>query len=169
MSINTGSWRLRIEWSMGSSSACGTNLPQTVSQPQSIIDDIFGDGFFWAVPKARRSLERRRTRRNGSTKLEHWATPRKNIKECLVCGHWHLAHTICGNCYDKVRKETEEMRATMNKNDRDYNAPHTEVVYVYQGEEKDTELLKGKYVVEVDKPRPEWFSKFLLTKALGRR
>ena len=76
--------------------ACGTDLPQTASQPHSIIDDIFGDGFFWAVPKARRSLERRRIRRNGSTKLEHWATPRKNIKECLVCGHWHLAHTICG-------------------------------------------------------------------------
>ena len=80
-----------------------------------------------------------------------------------------LTFVDTGNCYDKVRKETEEMRATMNKNDRDYNAPHTEVVYVYQGEEKDTELLKGKYVVEVDKPRPEWFSKFLLTKALGRR
>lgn len=69
-----------------------------------------------------------------------------------------------------MRKETDEMRAAMNKDDRDYNAPHTEVVYVYKGEEeRDREMLKGKYVVEVDKPRPEWFSKFLLTKALRRQ
>ena len=74
-----------------------------------------------------------------------------------------------GNCYDKVRKETEEMRMTMNKDDRDYNAPLTEVTYIYKGEERNDETHGTKYIVEVDKTRPEWFSKFLLTKALKRQ
>ena len=74
-----------------------------------------------------------------------------------------------GNCYDKVRKETEEMRMTMAKDDRDYNAPLTEVAYIYKGEERNAETHSAKFVVEVDKPRPEWFSKFLLTKAIKRQ
>ncbi len=54
------------------------------------------------------------------------------------------------------------MSEAMNEHDREFNHPRTEVVYMYQGEEdkKDT----GKYVVEMDKPRPTWWPKQLLSK-----
>ena len=61
----------------------------------------------------------------------------------------------------------EEMRAKMNPDVRLYDSPHTEVVYVYKGEDGDRKKFNGKYVVEMEKPRPEWFPKNLLTKGHG--
>ena len=60
------------------------------------LPSIF-DGFFWtALPKKRVSVDRRRMRRHGPNKIEKYATPRSNLIACLECGHWHMAHTICG-------------------------------------------------------------------------
>ena len=56
------------------------------------------------------------------------------------------------------------MQQTMNEDDRLYNAPQTEVVYIYEGEESLREKHKEKYIVDMDKPRPEWWPKHLLAK-----
>lgn len=62
----------------------------------SILESIF-DSRLWAVPKSRRSLERRMTRRMGGLKhFETYGRPKNNIVACLECGHWHEKHTICG-------------------------------------------------------------------------
>ena len=71
-----------------------------------------------------------------------------------------------GTCYKKVKEETEAMRAAMDENDRLLYAPQKEVVFLYEGEEK--EQHNGKYIVEIKRGRPEWFSKNLLTKGQGR-
>lgn len=73
-----------------------------------------------------------------------------------------------GNCYQKVREETQAMQAKMDPEVRLYNTPRTEVVYVYKGEEDSKNMFDGKYIVEMDKPRPEWFPKNLLTKGHGK-
>jgi len=126
------------------------------------------DGFLWgAVPKSRRSRERGATRKFGSHKIREYMTPKRNLVSCLDCGAFHEVHSICGQCYQKVRDETEAMRARMDPDLRLYSAPSTEVVYVYAGEEDQREKYKGKYIVEMDKPRPEWFPKNLLTKGRG--
>jgi len=144
--------------------------PQPLSQgpSQSALAGLF-DGFLWgAVPKSRRSRERRATRQHGLHKVRDYMTPKRNLIECLDCGVYHEAHSICGACYQKVREETEAMKASMDPEARLFNVPHTEVVYVYKGEESERKMFNGKYVVEVDRPRPEWFPKNLLTKGHGR-
>lgn len=76
---------------------------------------------------------------------------------------------ICvGECYSKVREETEAMRAKMDVNVRLYNVPHSEVAYVYEGDMDDRQKHDGKFIVEMEKPRPEWFPKNLLTKGHGK-
>lgn len=73
-----------------------------------------------------------------------------------------------GECYKKVKEETEQMRAKMDPDVRLYNVPQSEVAFVYKDEENDRPMHKGKYIVEMDKPRPEWFPKNLLTRGHGR-
>lgn len=62
---------------------------------KSLIDSIY-NGFLLAVPKSRRSREKRASRRFGITKIQDYMTPRRNLVECLDCGQWHEGHTICG-------------------------------------------------------------------------
>lgn len=74
-----------------------------------------------------------------------------------------------GNCYQKIREETEAMKMKMDPDTRLFNTPSSEVVYVYKGEEQgDRKMFEGKYIVEMDKPRPEWWPKNLLTKGHGK-
>lgn len=56
----------------------------------------------------------------------------------------------------------------MDPDTRLYNTPQSEVVYIYKGEAENKTLFDGKFVVEMDKPRPEWFPKNLLTKGHGK-
>ena len=56
------------------------------------------------------------------------------------------------------------MRSTMDEDDRLYNAPKTEVVYLYEDEVDQRPLHAGKYVVEMEKKRPTWWAANLLTK-----
>ena len=67
-----------------------------VQDTKSLLESILGDGLLWAVPKKRRSLEKRMSRRMAPQRIRAWSTPRRDIVSCLECGHWHLVHTICG-------------------------------------------------------------------------
>ncbi|XP_013395287.1 39S ribosomal protein L32, mitochondrial [Lingula anatina] len=123
------------------------------------------DGLCWAaVPKKRRSIERRMTRRMQIPKHYENALPKKHIVPCLTCGHWHERSTICGNCYERVKKETAAIRDAMPE-EWNYKAPRGEIALIYDGEEDQRPMYEGKYVVEVKKERPLWFSKNLLIKA----
>jgi len=75
---------------------------------------------------------------------------------------------VAENCYSKVREETERMKAAMDPDVRLFSAPQTEVVYLYKGEESERPKYNGKYIVEMERPRPEWFPKNLLTRGHGR-
>ena len=81
---------------------------------------------------------------------------------------WYFGLYLPGNCYEKVRQETDAMREAMNEEDQFYNAPKKEVVFVYKGEENLKEANKDKYIVEMDKPRPSWWAPNLLTKPTKR-
>ena len=61
------------------------------------------------------------------------------------------------------------MVESWNSDELKYSHPESEVVYLYQGEEEDRPMYNGKYIVELDKPRPNWWPKNLLTKAVGNR
>lgn len=100
---------------------------------------------------------------------EEYAKPKKNIVICLNCGQPHEIHTICGNCYDKVRKETVAMREAMGEDVYKYDHPRHEVGYLYKGEKpEDFPQYRGRYLVQVPKERPGWFPKILTNKPKGQ-
>ncbi|XP_002740678.1 large ribosomal subunit protein bL32m-like [Saccoglossus kowalevskii] len=121
------------------------------------IKSIF-DGFLWAAPKSRRSLERRRTRRRATEKR---LKSKPDIVACEVCGQPKLLYHLCGNCLEKVKAETEAVREKLGK-EWSWNTPQTETIVLYEGE-KVSEQDKDKHIVEVPRKRPSWFTKDLYT------
>lgn len=61
------------------------------------IKDLIGDGLLLAVPKFRRTIERRLKRKYGSPDY-HWKmfVPKSNILVCTECGHHHESGRLCG-------------------------------------------------------------------------
>lgn len=116
-------------------------------------------GIVWAVPTRRVSLERRQMRRISHPFFK--IKPKDYIKSCNVCGHFHLAHTICGNCYEKVKQETEKLRDEI-ANELKLDPVESEVAVVYKGEKPPESTRR---IVEVERPRPAWFSQNLLTRS----
>ncbi|KAL4228479.1 54S ribosomal protein L32 [Mactra antiquata] len=136
---------------------CCTNDVTTSSPKEFRPADLFPSIVF-AVPRNRRSLQKRQTRRNVLPDMAN-ARVKKNIVICLNCGKPHERETICGNCYKKVKAETERMRGAMDQDDYYYNHPRQEVGYLYKGEStNDIPMYKGRYLVEIDDERPDWFS-----------
>ena len=121
----------------------------------------------WAVPKSRRSLERRLKRKYGSPDYKMKILQKKtHLLVCDSCGNHYEVGIICAHCYEKVRKETEAIKDKILKKLR-LKPVDTEVVVLYDGEkqEKSEEFWKGKRIVEMEKPRPQFFSKNLLQKS----
>ena len=90
--------------------------------------------------------------------------PIKNhLTTCDTCGHDCEAGVLCPHCYDKVRKETESIKDKIMAKLK-LNPVDSEVVVLYEGEKVDLseQMWKGKRIVEMEKPRPQWFSKNLL-------
>lgn len=64
--------------------------------PKFTIKDILGDGFLWAVPKHRRTLEKRQKRRFGHPDyVEKILRPKAYLRTCNVCGDSHEAGVLC--------------------------------------------------------------------------
>ncbi|CAD5118182.1 DgyrCDS6911 [Dimorphilus gyrociliatus] len=142
-------------------------VQQSSENNQLSLKDIVNDSILWAVPKSRRSVERRFTRRMRFHKHFEHATPKKNITPCLECGNWMERGTICGHCYEKVRDETEEMQNKIPEKIRNFDAPTKEIQFHY--EDDDPQIRKeNKYIVDMKKKRPTWFNANLLSKGFGR-
>ncbi|CAB3257739.1 unnamed protein product [Arctia plantaginis] len=131
------------------------------------IEDIIGDGMLLAVPKFRRTIERRWKRKYGSPEyVWKMLVPKNNIKVCQTCGHHHEKGLLCENCYSKVKQETEEIQAKIQEK-LGLKPVENDVVVLYQGEtlpDQPKEFWKGKRIIEMKKERPQFFSKNLLQK-----
>ncbi|XP_005397771.1 PREDICTED: 39S ribosomal protein L32, mitochondrial [Chinchilla lanigera] len=114
------------------------------------------EGIFWmAAPKNRRSIEVNRCRRRNSWKL---IKVKNNIDVCPECGHLKLKHVLCAFCYEKVRKETTEIRRQIGKQEGGpFKAPPTETVVLYAGETPSPQD-QGKRIIEQNRKRPSWFT-----------
>ncbi|NP_001091811.1 mitochondrial ribosomal protein L32 [Bombyx mori] len=132
------------------------------------IHDLIGDGFLLAVPKFRRTVEKRLNRKFGWPEYV-WKpfVPKTNLKTCHECGHHHEQGRLCGNCYKKIGKETKEIQGEILK--KLGSGPiEQDVIVLYEGEtlpDQQKEFWKGKRIVEMKKERPQWFSKNLLQKS----
>jgi large subunit ribosomal protein L32 len=140
------------------------DLPSSppTSSPQSYLPDIS----ILLTQKHRATIERRRIRRHSDLPMSlmmKYGTPRQDLHQCLECGTWHEKKTICGNCYDRIRKETQIMKDSYpNKDEFNYNHPQQEIIYVYKNDEIVSD--DKKRIVEIQRERPTWFSKNLIPK-----
>ncbi|XP_054420176.1 large ribosomal subunit protein bL32m, partial [Pteronotus mesoamericanus] len=117
---------------------------------------ILLDSIFWmAAPKNRRSIEVNRCRRRNPRKL---IKVKNNIDVCPECGHLKQKHVLCGYCYEKVCKETAEIRRQMGKEEGGpFKASTVETIVLYMGE-TPSEQDRGKRIIEQEKKRPSWFT-----------
>ncbi|ELW70366.1 39S ribosomal protein L32, mitochondrial [Tupaia chinensis] len=127
------------------------NATSPSEENSSLLDSIF----WMAAPKSRRSIEVNRCRRRNPQKL---IKVKNNIDMCPECGHLKLKHVLCGYCYEKVRKETEEIRRQIGKQEGGpFKAPAVETVVLYTGE-TPSEQDQGKRIIERERKRPSWFT-----------
>ncbi|XP_015588462.1 39S ribosomal protein L32, mitochondrial isoform X2 [Cephus cinctus] len=142
-----------------------SNLVQLSHKPGELsIKDILGDGFLWAVPKSRRTVEKRLKRKFGVPKY-NWKplVPKTNILMCTNCGHNYEAGNLCGYCYARVKQETNNLQKII-RSQLKLKPVEQEVVVLYEGEKekKSAEFWKNQRVVEVPKKRPQWFHQNLM-------
>lgn len=71
-------------------------ISKSSNDPKFSLKDIIADGFLWAVPKHRRSLEKRQKRRFGHPDyVLKILQPKTFLKTCNVCGDDHEAGVLC--------------------------------------------------------------------------
>ncbi|KAL0882478.1 hypothetical protein ABMA27_000947 [Loxostege sticticalis] len=144
------------------------NPPPTPAPRKFSIKDIIGDGYLMAVPKFRRTIERRLKRKYGTPEYnQKILLPKTNILVCKECGHHYESGRLCGNCYKKIESETKEIKAKIVE--KLGSSPiDKEVIVLYEGEnvpDQPQEFWKGKRIIEMKKERPQWFSKNLLQRS----
>jgi ribosomal protein L32 len=78
-------------------SAIGWKNSAPPAVPQNFDPFGLGDGFLWAVPKHRRTAERRLKRKFGSPGNWKIILPRNDLTVCKTCGDNHEIGVLCGN------------------------------------------------------------------------
>lgn len=73
-------------------------LPHTIDTPKSwSLKNIIDNGILWAVPKHRRTIERRWKRKYGSPEyFLKILLPKTNLRVCDNCGGHHEVGLLCG-------------------------------------------------------------------------
>uniref|UniRef100_W8B551 Large ribosomal subunit protein bL32m n=1 Tax=Ceratitis capitata TaxID=7213 RepID=W8B551_CERCA len=149
-----------------------SNLPKLSTENQSpdkfSLKELLGDGILWAVPKHRRTIEKRLKRKFGVPEY-NWKPliAKTNLRTCNQCGHDHELGILCPHCYKKVEQETRLMQEKIQQ-ELGLEPIENEVIVLYEGEQMeksaDGTSERKVRVVEMEKPRPVWFSKNLMQK-----
>ena len=50
-----------------------------------------------------------------NNRITKWAMPKRNITTCLDCGSYHEMGTICGKCYETVKRSVKAAKRTEQK------------------------------------------------------
>lgn len=86
--------------------ACPGYTPTTLQQSSTTnsfsLKNLIGDGILWAVPKHRKSLERRMKARYGHHLYgpgKHQIVPKLTLRICVQCGHDHEVGVLCRKCH----------------------------------------------------------------------
>ena len=139
-------------------------LPPLSSSGKQVLQEIFGPLF--AVPKKYVTLNVRKRRRGG---LDKWAPhglkllrPKSDIVSCQTCGHFHELRYLCEKCYERVKAASKPIQEAMVKA-FEGRAVDQEVRVRYRGEGTQAAGDTTRFV-EVDEPRPQWFTDNLLSK-----
>ncbi|XP_071826201.1 large ribosomal subunit protein bL32m-like isoform X1 [Apostichopus japonicus] len=119
-------------------------------------------GMLWAVPKHRRTLQVRKTRRRAQERLFKRTD---DLVACETCGHHRRIGFLCSNCLSRIREETYAIKASVKaswaENSKN-NIQDKDNVVIYAGESPDGED-SNKNFVQMKKKRPGWFQRHLLS------
>ncbi|MFH4983070.1 hypothetical protein AB6A40_009779 [Gnathostoma spinigerum] len=121
----------------------------------SVLNDfriVFG------VPKSRTSKPKKQARRFAYTRLY---SLKDNLVVCQNCGEYHEMHTICGNCYSRVRELTNKIKAKIMEYNPYIGESQDKPIHIQfsdSGKPAD-EVVNGKRIIEMDIPRPSWFKR----------
>lgn len=138
--------------------------------PKVSLKEMLDTSILWAVPKARRSLEKRMCRKYGiPDKVWKLFVPRKDLIICNTCGHYHNKKQLCGHCYLKIKEQTTQMQEKIVA-ELGLEPIDKEVVLLYKGEKENAsdDFNKTHRIIELEGERPPWFSKNLLQKTTQR-
>lgn len=80
--------------------ACPSYTPSTAYESAATksfsLKDLIGDGILWAVPRTRRTIEKRWKRKFGSPELHlKILVPKQTLRSCNQCGHDHEIGVLC--------------------------------------------------------------------------
>lgn len=128
----------------------GAPTLQPSTKQSSYLNDLLGDSILWAVPKRRRTLEVRRTRRFGlwkgvNTKMIPMKT---NLLTCIECGGAYEAGHLCNTCYEKIKEITLAMQEEIQKK-LGFSPVEKEVAVLFKGEKKEDNPKKFKVVQDL--------------------
>ncbi|XP_020279669.1 39S ribosomal protein L32, mitochondrial [Pseudomyrmex gracilis] len=151
-------------------SPCVIECNSVLNEPKPVnhlgsqsLKEILENGILWAVPKKRRSLEKRLQRKHGIMHYQFKPSLPKKILMCPNCGHNYEPGRLCGHCYEKIKIETKEMQEAIQK-ELDLSPVEKDVIVLYDGERdaKTEKFWKNQRIVELPKKRPSWFHRSLL-------
>lgn len=153
----------------------GTSESIPSNQGSFQIDELMRDSILWGCPKKKPTIERRLLKRFGVARYPNTCDvirKRNDLVICERCGDHHESFSICRTCYLKVREETEAIKKSI-KEQIDPLLPKTKEIHLqFQGEESDQTSSSGTErenlcIIEMDHPRPKWFSKNLTAKSIN--
>ena len=139
------------------------NLPAIPNQ----VDNRFDDAILWNTPKRRKSIERRTFSKYGSKEWGNMKFPQKNkkIRVDYKTGEYFELGKLAPKTYEKVMEETKEIQQKMkNMFQNNFQPQDKELAVLYENEEK-TDEHEGKRIIEMEKPRPAFFSPNLMQRA----
>ncbi|KAF2366862.1 Ribosomal protein L32p [Trinorchestia longiramus] len=131
-------------------------VPCPANQETGYPNTSLEDGLLWAVPKNRRTREKRLTRKHAVEKR----LPVKKLFMCSNCGGPYEAGRLCPVCYAQIKDVTQTLYEKVQ--DKFGLSPiEKDILAVYKGETppRDTDRV----IIEVPKPRPSFFTRNLRT------
>ena len=129
---------------------------------------ILERSILWNTPKHRKTLEKRNMEKYGAKDWGTWKLHERNkkIRVDNKTGEYFEFGRLAPETYKKVMAETAEIQKRIAKAFSPFKPKDKEVIVLYEGENDDKVIKDGKRVIEMEKPRPKFFSANLMQKAI---
>ncbi|KAK1927448.1 hypothetical protein DB88DRAFT_507533 [Papiliotrema laurentii] len=102
------SWSIPCEPSSSSSPSSSTPAGLHQAQPQSTVTSLFPSlsGLLELFPPMLLHTPKKKVSRarRGKALQAQWLKNRTNISVCPACGHTHLTHNLCHNCFSQITR-----------------------------------------------------------------
>ncbi|XP_040577140.1 large ribosomal subunit protein bL32m [Lepeophtheirus salmonis] len=140
--------------------------PSSCQEPSPSLKD----SILWGVPKRRRSLEKRMTRRFGS---KQWGTCKLvpmnyRIQVDNNTGEFFQLGELAPRTFRYIMNETEIIQSKV-KNIFGKGAKDADVLVQYLGEKTDSFGNNKSKIIEMETERPKFFSRHLLEKSASKK